>query len=272
MTLYYRDTSGEVNERVTKVGNSKYSDTRYAGSKNGVIYIQDKTSGRYVTFKAYVKAFSLNIVPSIELEESIFMIDPFISRGQSLFRYNISLDVPANDADEALSNMTKMQELFRYVGTLGITGSPRRGDSQQFFPKATEYNVYFSNLINKGDGEGGPPEVPFAGESPSEILAEHGVTGIIKKVEFKPSLDVGFFKTFREGYDYWEYDDTPIELDESLQLEGTDTLESGGTMESKRVPATRPHVAKHYVLDLELLMINSHDSLGATWPFMMSLF
>ncbi len=271
MTLYYRDTSGEVNERVTKVGNPKYSDTKYAGSKNGVIYIQDKTSGRYVTFKAYVRAFSLNIVPSIELEESIFMIDPFVSRGQSLFRYNISLDVPANDADEALSNMTKMQELFRYVGTLGITGSPRRGDSQQFFPKATEYSVYFSNLINKGDEAGGPPEVPFAGARPPEILAKHGVTGIIKKVEFKPSLDVGFFKTFREGYGYFETaDDAEFDVDPDDILPGTVAgRESGVTAE---VRPTQPHVAKHYVLDLELLMINSHDSLGATWPFMMSLF
>ena len=119
MTLYYKDLSGRVNESVTTVGDRSKPDTEYAARTNGVLYIQDKSSQRYVTFKAYLKSFNLSINPTIELDESIFVLDPFVSRGQTLFRYSISLEVPANNVEEAAANLAKMQELFRYVGTLG---------------------------------------------------------------------------------------------------------------------------------------------------------
>ena len=263
MTFYYKDNSGDVNNRATQVGNPKFSDTKYAGKVNGIFYIQDIYSGRYVTFKAYLNSFSLNIIPTVELENSIFMIDPFVSRGQTIFRYNISVDVPANDADEAVSNMAKMQELFRYVGTLGTTGTARTGDNQEDFAKATEFSVFFSNLINRGDDVGGPPEVPFSGADPSEIIANDGIRGIIKKVEFNPSMDTGFFTSIREGY-----------TTEGVEVTGTEggTQEAGADVIVGESNPSRSHIAKHYTLELELLMINAHDSLGQTWPFMMDIF
>ena len=255
MTFYYKDNSGDVNNRATQVGNPKFSDTEYAGKVNGIFYIQDIYSGRYVTFKAYLNSFSLNIVPTVELENSIFMIDPFVSRGQTIFRYNISVDVPANDADEAVSNMAKMQELFRYVGTLGTTGTARTGDNQEDFARATEFSVFFSNLINKGDDVGGPPEVPFSGADPSEIIENDGIRGIIKKVEFNPSMDTGFFNQQQRFVNPF------VEGEE----EGEVTAAYGKGLSQIFVP-------KHYTLELELLMINAHDSLGQTWPFMMDIF
>ena len=52
MTFYYKDLSRRVNESVTTVGDRSKPDTEYAARTNGVLYIQDKSSQRYVTFKA----------------------------------------------------------------------------------------------------------------------------------------------------------------------------------------------------------------------------
>ena len=254
MTFYYKDLSSDkVNETVTTVGDITQADTKYAAKRNGIIYIQDKASKRYVTFKSYLKSFNLSVSPTIELDESIFVLDPFVSRGQTLFRYSISLEVPANNIKEAAANLAKMQELFRYVGTLGASIDK----DEHFYPNPVHYNVYFSNLICKGDEAGGPPSIPFSNEAGAfDAIAENGITGIIKKIEYKPSLDTGFFENQQEL------------VDTKAASEREDTflaLYKGG----KTLPLFVP---KHYTLNLELLMINSHDSLGSTWPFMMRIF
>ena len=188
------------------------------------------------------------------MDESIFVLDPFVSRGQTLFRYSISLEVPANNVEEAAANLAKMQELFRYVGTLGA----KIDENEHFYPNPVHYNVYFSNLICNGDENGGPPAVPLNNIEgvPSDSIAENGITGIIKKIEYKPSIDTGFFE--REQ-DIVNTRALPERADE---LFGT---YKGG----KTLPIFVP---KHYTLDLELLMIDSHHSLGPTWPFMMRIF
>tara|TARA_B100001093_G_scaffold484435_1_gene517847 strand:- start:216 stop:947 length:732 start_codon:yes stop_codon:yes gene_type:complete len=242
MTFYKKDrrTKGNFNSRAASIDYGNPTESSYAARTNGVIYIQDKLSKRYVAFKSYLTSFSLNITPSIELEDSLFTLDPFISSGQALFTYSLSIDVPAADEAEARANLGKMQELFRYVGTLGITQPPEVNSAlPQDFDGPILYNVYFSNLINKGDGQQRGSEGianPFSEDDPAASIEENGITGIIKKIEYKPSVDTGFFESIEE-------DDGPIVF-----------------------------LPKHYELNLELLMLNSHDSLGKTWPFSMRIF
>lgn len=257
MTFYYKDNSPQnPNGFVSSIGDIRQNDTRYAARNNGVIYIQDKTSGRYVTFKAYLNSFKLSISPNIELNESIFVIDPFVSRGQTLFRYSLSVDVPANDITEATNNLAKMQELFRYVGTLGNVTHAQDGREQQSYSKATEYCVSFSNLICKGDDNGGAPIIPLADlKAPYQSILDTGISGIVKKVEFKPSMDTGFF-----------------EVRSNREIAKDETGEGGEALITFGIDPSTLFIPKHYTLDLELLMINSFESLNKTWPFMMRIF
>ena len=133
-------------------------ETKYASETNAVIYIQDAAVNRFVAFKAFLNSFKLNIKPSIETTNSIFILDPFISRGQTTFSYSLSVDVPAANQKEARSNLAKMQELFRYVGTLGNRSNPEKKGNMGMFDQGQVMNVYFANLINRG---GSPKDHQF---------------------------------------------------------------------------------------------------------------
>lgn len=246
MTFYNKNsTTATVTE-----GSAVEAD--YAARTNGIIYILDKTGGRYIAFKAFLNSFKLNITPNVELSESIFVIDPFVSRGQSMFSYSVSLDVPAQSPKEAYSNLAKIQELFRYVGTLGIVGNARDNVDMSKFDKASEFVVYFSNLINKCPRKP-PPVFPFDGSNNTlKIIEDNGISGVIKKVEYKPSMDTGFF-----------------ENDENFPFPSEST--SAGLEEVIMSDTFTAHLPKHYTLDFELFMMNSHESLGPYWPFFMDI-
>ena len=246
MTLY----NDKKYPTTSTIGEGSIVEAEYAARTNGVIYILDKTSGRYIAFKAFLTSFKLNITPNVELSESIFVIDPFVSRGQSMFSYSVSLDVPAESPRESRSNLAKIQELFRYVGTLGIVGNARDNTDLSRFDKATEFVVYFSNLINKCPGKP-PPVFPFASDdNVSKIIEDNGISGVIKKVEYKPSIDTGFF-----------------EIDQSFTV--VERTSEG--YEVSEGDTSTAHLPKHYTLDFELFMMNSHESLGPYWPFFMDI-
>ena len=149
-----------------------------------------------------------------------------------------------------------MQELFRYVGTLGNVTHAQDGREQQSYSKATEYCVSFSNLICKGDDNGGAPIIPLADlKAPYQSILDTGISGIVKKVEFKPSMDTGFF-----------------EVRSNREIAKDETGEGGEALITFGIDPSTVFIPKHYTLDLELLMINSFESLNKTWPFMMRIF
>tara|TARA_R100000152_G_C6676046_1_gene111148 strand:- start:23 stop:745 length:723 start_codon:yes stop_codon:yes gene_type:complete len=203
MTLYAPRKGRKTNNKAhPSPGNSiteqidKGSDieAKYASDINGIIYIQDPQTDRFVAFKAFLNSFTLDIKPSVTLDRSIFITDPFISNGQTMFTYKVSLDVPAYNAAEAEANLAKMQELFRVVGTIGNRTNPAHGVGIGYYDYFYEFKVYFANLIQNGWTEGGPTVFLFDETNPQESIIQHGIGCIIKNIEYKPSTDVGFIE------------------------------------------------------------------------------
>ncbi len=238
MTLYNRKKTGRVGgtasyddnerKRVQRIDLGNPVETNYATETNSIIYIMDSQTYNFVAFKTFLKSFKLNIKPTVDLDQSLYILDPYVSRGQSTFTYSISLDVPASSPKEAESNLAKMQDLFRFVGTVGNRTLPQSGLGTKGFDRVENFTVYFANLINQGTSRSAV-DFPFGSTAPHKEIEDNGINCIIKKVEYNPSIDTGFF-------------------------------ESGDPTNTKYLP-------KHYTLDLDLLMLDSHDKLGPYWPF-----
>ena len=215
--------------------------SQYANRINGVIYILDRTSMRFVLFKAFLTDFSLNITPKVELTDSIFAVDPFMSRGQTSFSYAFTLNIPAESVSEAVDNTAKLQELYRYVGTLGnLSSAYITNDTHKSYDKSIESVVYFSNLINNCSLDAGL--VDRDSDLAAEEIRDRGISGVIKSLEFKPNLEDGVFEARKQGLNV-----------------GTVAEDGAGLL------------AKNYELKIELFMTNSHESLDKSWPFMMEL-
>ena len=214
---------------------------QYASKINGIIYILDRTSMRFISLKAFLTDFSLNITPKVEITDSIFAVDPFMSRGQTGFSYSFTLNVPAESLSEAVDNTAKLQELYRYIGTLGnISSTYLTNDSHKKYDKSRESVVYFSNLINNCSLDSAL--IDHKNLDAAKEIRDRGISGVIKSLEFKPNLEDGVF----EG----KLEDREIN---HASIAGTGLM------------------AKNYELKIELFMTNAHESLHKSWPFMMEL-
>lgn len=198
----------------------------YASSKGGMVYIADNKSKRFTVFKAFLKNFSLSVKPKINLEHNLFTLNPFISSGQTLYTYDFTLDVPAFNTSEGHNNLAKLQELFRYIATLNSAA----GDSKQL-DQARRSTVYFSNLISKGESD---VVFPLDGTFPINLILENGISGVIKNIEYKPTIPSGFYETTGDQ------------------------------------PSTG-YLPKHFELNIQLFMVTPHSELGSAWPFMMDI-
>lgn len=216
----------------------------HALNTNGVIYILDATSGRYVAFSAFLTDFSLNITPKIDLTNSIFVADPFVARGQTAFSYSFTIDVPSRSSQEAWANLNKMQELYRFIGTLGNIHTVQEAFDVEatfkHYDRSREFVVFFSNLINNCSSS--KPPFPNSDSTDTAVAAiwKNGISGVIKNIEYKPSLEDGFFERRAE------------------EERGGDTGAIG-------------FFPKKFALNIELFMTNKHSSLGKSWPFQMEI-
>ena len=212
-------------------------ENQYASDRNAIMYIADNKSKRYVAFKAFLKSFKFNVKPKINLNESLYLINPFISSGQTLFSYKISLEVPSYNSEEGFKNLAKMQELFRYIATINSHENFVKNGFVDF-DKARRSTLYLSNLINLGD------EIVYPSDDldPINLILDNGITGVIKSIEFKPSLDDGFFESGNFVFT-------------DVEGESRDLLSSNG------------FAAKKYDLDLELFMSTPQGEVGDYWPF-----
>ncbi len=166
---------------------------KYASDINGILFIRDSQTDRFVAFKAFLKSFKLDINPSVTLDRSIYIVDPFVSNGQTMFTYKVTLDVPAYNREEAEANLIKMQELFRSIGTVSNRTNPEYGLETGNYDVYYEYQIYFSNLINNGNNK--KLAAPYIFDFPTQLLEDNAVSCVIKSIEYKPSQDTGFFET-----------------------------------------------------------------------------
>jgi hypothetical protein len=116
----------------------------YAMDKGIMLYIADDTLKTTVSFKAFLKDFSLST--TVNLKKTALVVGKQIETKSIGIIYSVSLSIPALSVNDARINAARLEELDRIVGT-GAFWTNQRGNSQ-----ATERpkRVLLANLIHNG--------------------------------------------------------------------------------------------------------------------------
>jgi hypothetical protein len=114
----------------------------YAHDKGIMLYIYDTGTDSTISFKAFLKNFSLSFVINLDKEEQTSGMEVELD-GIGLV-YSVDLDIPALSVDDAMVNAGRLEELERMCG-LGAQSFD--GDRQNI---QIEKYVLLSNLIHNG--------------------------------------------------------------------------------------------------------------------------
>ena len=143
--------------------------------KNKIAYIFIGGSNNIVKFKPFIQSLNYDLKFNQKSTDAgsftaIELQDTFKSQD-----YNISFDVVAVDADEAIQNHKKFQTLQRIIAP--------------FSNNKTSKDVYFkfANLIHGGDPNA------YLTMTPEQIV-ESGLQCNILKLDYKPDYNMGFFE------------------------------------------------------------------------------
>jgi hypothetical protein len=152
---------------------------------------------RIVSFKSFLNSFKFNLAKEANIESEANKNFSIIHEKGSTLSIEITLDVPAMDAHEAMVNAGKIEELQRLI--MGGRWSARPG-APPFSPTTFQnvsheagittplFYVYYRNLINSG-----PKYLPER-ISDFKDLMRVGFTCYIETVSYTPSHDVGHFQ------------------------------------------------------------------------------
>ncbi len=114
----------------------------YTYDKGIMLYIYDENLDSSISFKAFLKSFSISTV--IKLDKDNETSGKEIDVGGIGITYSVSLDIPALSVDDAMVNAARLEELDRMCGV-----GADYFDAQRFNIAAPKY-VLLSNLIHNG--------------------------------------------------------------------------------------------------------------------------
>jgi|TARA_R110002074_G_scaffold399665_2_gene593298 hypothetical protein len=118
----------------------------YAHDKGIMLYIYDQNLDTSISFKAFLKSFSLSTV--IKLDKSGETSGKEVDVGGLGITYSVSLDIPSLSVDDAMVNAARLEELDRMCG-VGSEIFSSSGKSVRFNIAAPKY-VLLANLIHNG--------------------------------------------------------------------------------------------------------------------------
>lgn len=147
----------------------------YALDKKGHIFIG--SCNRVVKFKPFIKSLSYETkYENINNVQEAYA-NPTLSGPMESIAYKLSFDVIASSIEEAIENHKKFQFFIRML-------FPRYDDVTEY----REVYVKFSNIIHGGDARG------YEDLSYTD-LSKKGLECTIRKVDYKPDYQMGFFES-----------------------------------------------------------------------------
>ena len=167
---------------------STFSDSKYAANKDlflGISTTNKRGKEKYVLFKAYLSDFSY------AKKANIADVDTNANPAGVVYDYkaglekewNVSIDVPSNNVDEAIKNLAKVNILFR----MGINYAKSDNAALSSTQKAHCF-VRMSNYIFN-------PEVPYRASYPrAKDIIQTGLKCVMDTVSFEADVESGFYE------------------------------------------------------------------------------
>ena len=152
---------------------------------------------RMVSFKSFLSAYKINITKDSTIESEANKNFSIIHEKGSNLSISLTLDIPAMDAHEAMTNSAKIEELQRLIlgskwsatpGSPPFRTSTFSGVSQKSGITTPLFYVYFRNLINSG------PNFLPGRIGDFKDLMNVGFTCYIDNIEYTPVHELGHFE------------------------------------------------------------------------------
>ena len=170
-----------------KPGGSNDSSLSYAKDKKLILYICQKNSRRFLSFKGFIENFKLAVKYSFEEQEAFTLEGKQKFLNKTNVEYHFTLNVPSNSEKEGEINLAKFQELSRYLlPVLGETKAELISSDNLLF-------VSFSNLIQSGQFIKDSSLIEESGKVSYNKIRKFGAPCYLSKINFKPAMEMGFY-------------------------------------------------------------------------------
>lgn len=157
---------------------------KYKRSPSYLVFYNATTGyQKTLAFKGFLESYNLKLNNEYKIEDTSG--NKKVTKGASLFEYNISISVPSYSVNEGMNNLAKFQELERIFSISLSKYSELQSTGTNFIdPKVY---VAFSNLIQNGKYSLGS-SVKFPHNE------EAAMRCVVKDFTFQPDLEMGFFE------------------------------------------------------------------------------
>ena len=165
----------------------------FARENGRVIYFLCLPLERGIALKSYFNSFKLNFVKAVDFETKKDS-NTFIPKEYGLdLSYDISLDIPAANMEEARNNFAKIGELQKLIAPMTHDSSRNipYGTSSKFDSHVPYFSVWFKNLISSGIQYG---EYPSPENVTVKDMFNYGFICLIEEVKYEPDMEAGFFE------------------------------------------------------------------------------
>ena len=160
----------------------------YAKNNKLILFICQKNSQRWVSFKGFVDNFKLSVKYKFDEQESMFLKGKKKFLQKTNVEYSFTLNVPSSSEVEGQNNVGKFQEASRYL--LPVLPA---GKKDKIITSDNLLYVSLANLIQSGQWSVGQKLKTF------EHIQQFGAPCYMEKINFKPAMDLGFYDTTAEG-------------------------------------------------------------------------
>jgi hypothetical protein len=188
-TFWNSRKKGIFNLNGDAVRNGVDGSSQYANRKHAFFSVIDIDSKESVSFKCFIESFKIS--SDNQFDEDKTEGDNTSYKIQSVFSYDLVLDVPAHSTNEARNNLAKFAALERLISlnadqvTKIKNGIKNIGTPAKAIVRPN-LNFAMANLIQDGKF--------FLNTNVDEVNHDKGIPGVLKGISFNPSMDMGFFE------------------------------------------------------------------------------
>lgn len=170
----------------------------YSHEKESYLVIADSVSQYAVSFKAFIKDFSISFKFDEEEEKTTDGKSKVVKSMSST--YNLNIDIPALSVDDAIINSARVDALNIMLEPYRNKKKDDENGRQTFNLKDNPQLILLSNLIHNGKYNKQTVIRDY------KTLETYAARGYITKIDFKVNTEMGFFEytsTSGEGIKLW---------------------------------------------------------------------